>query len=219
MGYRNHVPRRPEDDYQTDATLALEITKRLAELIPPPKRIVEPSAGVGAFVKAARIVWPDAHVTAVEVRPECETALKELGANQVVIDDLGWENTLGGFKDYDLVLGNPPYSHAQQHAELGLTRLNPGGHLAFLLRMAFLNSQSRVETLWSKPTDRLRYLLPLAQRPSFTGDGKTEHSEYAQYIWEKDWTGDATLLKHLWVEYPKRNRRELPVQPELPVGA
>ena len=197
--YRNHNPRRPSDNYQTPLKLANAICQRLASVLPPQVlRIVEPSAGLGYFVSASKEFWPKASLLAVEIRPECEQVLKDRHADEIYIG--AWEDADLDLKSApDLIIGNPPYEFAQEHLSIALKRVATGGHVAFLLRMAFLNSQARVQTLWDLKAG-FRYLLPLAQRPSFTVDGKSEHSEYAVYIFQKGWNGNAEILPHLWVE-------------------
>jgi hypothetical protein len=196
MGYRNHNPRHPSDDYQTGLKLAKAICQRMAQFLPPPLRMIEPSAGLGRFVIASKEQWPNAHMTALDIREECLVPLKNAGADSVLIES--WEDDLPEFKEpFDLIIGNPPYYRAEEHIHLAKKRLRQGGHLAFLLRMAFLSSQKRVKTLWQPPSE-LRYLMPLAQRASFTDDGKTEHSEYAMYIWQRGYDGNPELLPHVW---------------------
>lgn len=209
--YRNHLPRRESDNYQTSLLLARGACERLQGLIPAPKTILEPSAGLGRFVTASREYWPQSDITAVEVREECEKPLAESGATRVRMGT--WEGVdLTDVPVPDLIVGNPPYEFAQEHLELALKRVRQpkpvgliigdkplGGYVAFLLRMAFLNSQARVKTLWDLQKG-FRYLLPLAQRPSFTGDGKSEHSEYAVYVFQVGYKGNAEILPHLWVD-------------------
>jgi len=196
--YKNHLPRRPSDNYQTPLKLAQAICKRLSEVIPVPISLIEPSAGIGHFVAAAREFWSKADITAVELREECKGQLEGCGATRVIFDT--WESAnLEKVPVPDLIVGNPPYELALPHLELALKRVSPGGHVALLLRMAFLNSQERVRELWDKKKG-FRYLLPLAQRPSYTGDGKSEHSEYAVYVFQVGYKGNAEILPHLWVE-------------------
>lgn len=196
MGYRNLAPRRANDDYQTPYALAFEACKRLAECIPVPKCIVEPSAGIGAFVHGSRSTWPTASITAIELRDDCKERLEAIaGPTAVIIDS--WEKASVP-TDTDLVIGNPPYELALPHLQLALHRVMSGGHVAFLLRMAFLSTQKRVHNFWDKQPG-FKYLIPLAQRVSFTGDGKNEHSEHALYVFEKGYLGNATILPHLWI--------------------
>ena len=209
--YRNHLPRRESDNYQTPLKLAQAICVRLAGVMPAPNSVIEPSAGLGRFIIASREAWPKADITAVELREECEDPLKKCGATRICMGL--WETVdLSNAPVPDLIVGNPPYENAQQHLELSLSRVRQpkvspgsagepslGGYAAFLLRMAFLNSQARVRTLWDLQKG-FRYLMPLAQRPSYTGDGKSEHSEYAVYVFQAGYKGNAEILPHLWVE-------------------
>jgi hypothetical protein len=81
------------------------------------------------------------------------------------------------------VVGNPPYSHAIEHVEhaisLALPGHGPAGGVAFLLRLAFLESRERA-AFWRKhpPTE----VHVLTRRPSFTG-GKTDSCAYAFFVW------------------------------------
>jgi len=93
------------------------------------------------------------------------------------------QKTLEEFKTlepFELIIGNPPYSLAEEHVRLCLGLLAPGGQLTFLLRLAFLESQSR-RKLWKEH--------PPAQvdvfhsRPSFTSNGKTDSAAYAVFTW------------------------------------
>ena len=54
--------------------------------------------------------------------------------------------------------------------------------VAFLLRLGFLASVQRAEFWKQNPPTRV---IVLSKRPSFTGDGKTDRSEYAFFVWEK----------------------------------
>lgn len=207
MGYRNHLPRHESDDYQTNLELTRAICQRLSALIAPPQKVIEPSAGLGRFIIATREQWPNSYITGLDCRQECVQTMHQAKADNVVIGDWSDPTTEALQGPFDLIIGNPPYYVAEEHVHLAKTRLAPGGALAFLLRMAFLSSQQRVKTLWQPPSE-LKYLMPLAQRASFTEDGKTEHSEYAVYVWEKGFMGDTKLLPHLWYDTPsKRSSR------------
>ena len=194
--------RKLNDAYYTSESLAFAIVSRLWEILPlytdtpaackagQLPRILEPSAGGGAFVKAARQWWPSTHITAIE--PNAAAGLSVADA----IRTGTLEAECAGVKDlrYALALGNPPYSAAETHVQL----LRPICHyVAFLLRLSFLGSQRRAQTIHNKPG--LRYLIPLAQRPSFTGGG-TDNSEYAVFVWQRDWVQPATVLSHVWVQ-------------------
>jgi hypothetical protein len=175
--------RRDADAYYTPDPLALAICLRLADKIGDARRIVEPSAGSGAFVRAARVQWPHAYLVAVEPNAPASPLL-ECGANAVAARQ--WEDAASIVEDdTDLILGNPPFLLWQAHAELALQRLVTGGHLCFLLRASALAGVKRVA--WLRESG-LRWVWHIAPRPSFTGGG-TDGAEYAVLAWEKGYAG------------------------------
>jgi hypothetical protein len=91
---------------------------------------------------------------------------------------------------YDLIIGNPPYSLAEEHVRLCLGLLADGGQLVFLLRLAFLESAKR-EALWREhPPERVDVLT---RRPSFTHNGKTDSAAYAVFRWRNGHVGAPEL--------------------------
>lgn len=190
--------RRELDAYQTPAPLAREIVRTLArrlKLTCP--EVIEPSAGTGTFVQAAREEWPGAHVTAIDIDPECHGALVRAGADMVLVGD--WPETSRSLAlEQDetrpprrIILGNPPFRQAEEHIEAGLELLLPGEHLAFLLRVNFLGSAARVP-FWRK--GGLLWLSTIAPRPSFTGGG-TDGTEYALFTWKKGYRGAPRIVR------------------------
>jgi len=91
--------------------------------------------------------------------------------------------------------------------------LEPKGHIFFLLRLAMLESQRRARGLWQEHRPKKVYVL--GRRPSFTGNGKTDATAYALYLWQKGWQGETTLDWLMWDydderEEPPTLRREMP---------
>lgn len=182
----------PSDDdldiYPTPPELALAICKRLANRGISPTQILEPSAGDGAFVRAARMLWwPQAEITAIEIRDSCREALRAAGAHRVITTSL--ESALNvdncrGDLDYDLVLGNPPFSHAEEHIRLLLSKMRPGAVLAFLLRTGFYESFEQVKFWGEFPEDSF---APIVPRPGFRLNAKgkrgTDSQSYGLFIW------------------------------------
>ncbi len=192
-------PRRDRDAYTTPYPHAQAICRRLSMLIPSPSRIVEPSAGSGSFVRAAKVVWPESMVMAVDLHEKHHADLTHAGATSYVIGD--WlKQDVAGFKP-DLILGNPPFSLAEAHIGHALGGLEDGKHLAFLLPVTFLCGQKRARSMWTKPSPfgGLRYFGPIAQRPSFSGGG-TDMVEYGIFIWERGFDSFPALVPHIWTE-------------------
>ena len=139
--------------------------------------ILEPSAGNGAIIKALRKYGYDNYIHAIEIRKEERSTLKRLADTATTEDFFETDKTIF----WDVIIGNPPFSLAQEFIEHSLKLLNPGGRLIFLLRTNFLESQKRFEWWQDKIPTRL-YVL--SKRPSFTGKG-TDATSYSWFIWEK----------------------------------
>lgn len=151
----------------------------------PGMRVLEPSAGEGAFVRAIH----DAHGLvpyAVDRRPEaCTELLGCIPGVEVPVRNMRFEDVLDP-DHYDAVVGNPPYIHAIEHVQHGLYVARPDGLVAYLLRINFLATQGRYPFFRRLPPWRI-YVL--AERPDFTGGGG-DATEYAFIAWRKGWTGD-----------------------------
>jgi hypothetical protein len=167
-GHQRHL----SDYYATPSHVTRAILRRLCIDVP---RILEPSAGDGAIVRellAAGV--PADRVRAIEIDPgraaqvpcvtQCEDFLKCRPWRR---EDEPW-----------LVIGNPPFSLAQEFVEHSLAIVAPGGTVAMLLRLAFLESQKRASFHREHPADL--YVLP--RRPSFTGKG-TDSAAVAWFLW------------------------------------
>ena len=165
----------------TPDLLARAIARTLGELISP-STVLEPGCGGGAFLRAARAEWPSALLTGVDLLPACD------GPGAIFTGDIFRHQGR-----YDLILGNPDYGRAEEIVRHCMLLLEPGAHLAFLLRAAFLGSTGRVALYREFP---LRYLRPIAQRPSFTGGG-SDPSEYALFVWQAAFKGNGEILPPL----------------------
>lgn len=168
-------PRRANDFYETPVELC-----RAALFRPVTNKfqtILDAGAGTGNWGFAARENWPQANLIGMELDPKRKNP--------------GWYNDWIP-ADYphfaigqvpDLIIGNPPYKQAEEFIWQAHNQLAYGGGLIFLLRLAFLESVSRGRGLWQKwPPYAIRVLM---QRPSFTGDGKTDDTAYAVFYWRR----------------------------------
>ena len=158
----------------------IECVEKLLEnfIIEKPNiNILEPSAGNGNIIKVLKDKGINGNITAVEIREEEYNNLLKL-ADKVVIDDfLQWNTN----KDYDLIIGNPPFSLAREFIEKCFEISNEKTKIVMLLRTSFLESKSRYN-FWQKYP--LSGLYVLSKRPSFTGKG-TDATSYAWFIWNK----------------------------------
>lgn len=134
--------------------------------------VLDPCAGKGAILKAlgAAEGRKFANLRGIEIDPA------HLGPEQPFVDEgdalsLDWETPR-------LVVMNPPFGLAQEFLEKALAEIAPGGTVAALLRLAFLESTKRAGFHRAAPAD----VFVLARRPSFIG-GKTDSSAYGWFVY------------------------------------
>lgn len=164
--------RKIEDWYPTPAWCVRRLMERLPYL-PGGGAWLEPGAGRGNIIAAARPFKPLVEWTAVELREECREPLNAVGAHEVLITD--YLRLPVPEPRFSVAIGNPPYSRAMEFIEKSLQVADV---VAFLLRLNFLGSQKRAAFHHEHPADV--YVLP--DRPSFTGKG-TDSIEYAWFVW------------------------------------
>lgn len=92
-------------------------------------KVLEPSAGRGALVKAIHRSYPDAVVDCYEMMPENKGLLSLLGGINIIGDDFT-KSTIG--KKYTKIIANPPFSGNQdiRHVRMMYDMLEQGGTLA-----------------------------------------------------------------------------------------
>jgi hypothetical protein len=176
------------DQYFTPPEVAIACVRALN--IWPPLTILEPSVGGGAFLHAVHARWPKAYTLACDIDQELAAYS---GADACLYGDFLDFVNIG--RSVDLVVGNPPYRHALEHVEHALDLVREGGHVAFLLRLGFLESRRRAAFWKAHP---LKELHVLCERPSFTGGG-TDSAAYGFFVWQKGHTGPSTL-HHIFPE-------------------
>ena len=207
-------PRDPNEHYPTPLDLCQAALKQCLPgvyLRQNGLRILDPGAGVGVWGEAARSLWPGAEIYGVELRPvKCNPAYTEwrIGNYMTMTVEYGqkfdliignppygdlWEQEQSRLKREAHARGevyvrpprpaDQPMADAKAFIRKSLSELRDGGHLLYLLRLAFLEGQDRGKGLWS---DFPPYSVhALSRRPSFTGNGKTDATAYAVYVWEK----------------------------------
>lgn len=200
--------RRALDVYETPAELAAAICDRLDGVLPAdqPALLLEPSAGSGAFVRAAWNRWGHVGtiVVAHDIRPECKRDCMDNGADYWLLDEICPDFS----GKADLVVGNPPFSLAERFVCESLELVREGGHVAFLLRSSFIfDGVDRADGFWRGAGACLRYVAGVAPRPSFTADGNTDGAAYVLAVWRKGWRGLPQLLPHIRWQKPARERR------------
>lgn len=146
-------------------------------------RVLEPSCGRGAVLRelvAAGI--SNERIWGVDIDVEAAIACRSAGFEYVACADY---LTIPLARRFDLVIGNPPYSLAEEFIRRSLDLLKDSGRCAFLLRLNFLEGQKRAPWLRQHVPDV--YVLP--RRPSFYASGpkkgKTDGTAYAWMVWAR----------------------------------
>jgi len=152
--------------------------------------VLDPGAGAGVWGRVLREFCCPRLVIGVELRDVARPPEYDQWA---VGNFLGRHGPLASYR-FDLVIGNPPYRDGEGFCRRSLELLDEGGHLLFLLRLTFLESQKRGEGLFKEhPPLRVGFCK---RRPSFSGDGRTSPDAYCYLIWRKGFVGEGT---HTWV--------------------
>jgi len=180
---RKHGNRDTLDRFYSPTVLAEAIVDELPASIGKDSRgIWEPHVGGGAFARAVLRRWPKARLRVSDLDPT-SPALLDMGG------ELGDFLTLSGAPW--LVIGNPPYSEAEEHVRHALEVTQR--HVVFVLRLAFLESATR-EAFWSGDGSCLRKVWVMAERPSFSTDGKTDSCAYMAAWWDTSYRGKAEIV-------------------------
>ena len=139
-------------------------------------RWVEPAAGNGAIIKAVAAHGITVPFDAFEIREEERANLEAVAATVTI------ENFLSPFgaapRSARVVISNPPFQDAMPFITTAI-ECYPLAWVAFLLRLPFLASEARSEFFRGNRPDV--YVLP--NRPSFTGNGKTDATDYCWCVW------------------------------------
>lgn len=159
------------DRYYTPSWCVDLFVEHVLPVFDSPKRILEPSAGDGAFVLALRRSFPGSLITAIDIDPS-------VGPWSDADISYGGDFLDSALPAVDLSVGNPPYSFAEAFCRECL-RLGP--NLCFLLRLAFYCSGERTEFFQKFPPS---IVFALPNRPRFRLDKKSgDSSDYGFFCW------------------------------------
>ncbi len=106
-------------DYQTPIELATEILNYLKGSMEIPKTILEPTCGLGSFIKSARKVFPNATILGFDINKEYLNTLRSdlisekdndnIRLNVQNFFEANWADYFKNFNPPILVIGNPPW--------------------------------------------------------------------------------------------------------------
>lgn len=136
------------------------------------RRVLDPFAGKGAILDVAKASGRWSETVGIEIDSERAAICRTRGHSTAEADALRTTDHRGLDVSWAIrgqtVLTNCPYSMAMQCVERALREVGPDGEVAFLLRLAWLASDGRVDFHKAHPSDA--YVLP--KRPSFAASLK-----------------------------------------------
>jgi hypothetical protein len=183
---RQKVARHPRHDHDLYETPPAFAAAGLALVTGEPEWILDVGAGPGVWGRAARARWRSAEIVGVELR---DVPQPDVYDQWITGDFLEAAPELPRF---DLVMGNPPYAHAEAFIRAGLSLLKPGGELLFFLRLSFREGLQRGRGLFREHP--LAELSVCDRRPIFYGDGKRNGmTAFAFYRWSNPPQGETRL--------------------------
>lgn len=93
----------------------------------------------------------------------------------------------------EVVITNPPFFIAEDILHKALNDVVDGGLVILLLRLNFLGSKKRKQTLWDKHLPK--YVFVHNSRMSFTDNGNRDSVEYGHFVWYKNYYPEFTNMK------------------------
>jgi hypothetical protein len=213
--------RREDDDYPTPDWATDAVLPLLLPLLTPRQTALEPSCGGGAILR--RLLHHGALPTQLHGIERHAGRAEEATASTrvlVTVADALDPAVRGLWRNHRLIIGNPPFSHAEAFCRAALEARDESlsvTTVAMLLRLAFLESAERYAFHQQYPVTQLRVFT---SRPSFTADGKSDSCAYAWFVWGDVAPGISFVPPHA---KPKKAKvlaapPETPAHPLLQVG-
>lgn len=163
--------------------------------LPAVASVCDPCAGGAAILTELAPSIPSAW--GIEIDPAVSVGHRFDVVIRDALGDAPWLAPYGSEDRAQLVVMNPPFLHAQAFVERALAEVAPGGTVAALLRLGFLEGKARAALHEARPAD----VFVLASRPSFTGKG-TDASAYAWFVWGPGRGGRWSILSRPVDEAP-----------------
>ena len=200
--YSGKVDREKNDQYFTPSKPVERLCKEIICIKPYniyyPYNILDPCAGTGIWGATYHSLNNRGELYGVDIDPN----MKKPEAYDY------WDNdnflTMDfRSKKFDVIISNPPFKHAEEFVVKGLSLLAEGGHLAYLLPLAFMSTVGRFERLFNNGLHPDEIMVS-SRRIDFTGQGNP-HTDVAMFVWysmDMRKYGSSDTIMH-WFDWEK----------------
>lgn len=187
MTATNRGSERNRDDYYATPTWVTKLILPRIKSKATGRWIIEPGAGDGAILRAmVEDGFPPERMVGVEANKERADAMCTVHRNVNVLP-LDWFSPdvqakldkLGVTSEPRIVIGNPPFSKAEEFIVRSLQVAGEDGIVVMLLRLGFLESKKRCEFHKAHPA----HVYVLTTRPSFIKGKGTDSTAYGWFVW------------------------------------
>ncbi len=183
------MTRKQNDAYYTVDAVAERCVAKLFHYLPGNSLVgLEPSYGGGSFVRAIeKIAFNEQRrvsVDGVDIATHRSMTLILSPESKFEFNSIEADTKAYKFRrPYDFIVGNPPYNEAEAHLLMMFSeveRLGVNCTAGFLLRCGFRHTKKRKFLFDKHPVHSVH---AIRRRPSFTGDGRTDGTEYDFIVW------------------------------------
>ena len=159
--------------YETPVDVAKRLAVRLGD-VEPTHRILEPSAGRGALVKAVLNEWPEQTVDCYELMEENRDELLKIPNVRLLGNDF-LEAEVGM---YNKIIANPPFSNNQDimHVTKMWEHLAEGGQMAVIMGCHWQFGNDRASKNFRSFIESVKYDITLLPKGTFKESGTNVES-------------------------------------------
>ena len=183
--------RKKFDQYNTPYELVVQLLQLVDDEDRFSGSVMDPHCGSGAWLRWFKTSGRDFELVANDIDPEVVgfdyVPPESQFSNTWLDDSVDWPQV-------DYIVGNPPFTDAEEHVERMISRASEG--CCVLVRLAFLSSQKRAP-FWERYSDICRMVWVLQKRPSFLSVKGSDRYDYIFLWFDKRHTGGPHLA---WTE-------------------
>lgn len=133
-----------------------------------------PEAIFQANAEHHNTLFPDYRIETFDIREDSRAKFKGDYLNVDITKFLG--------EKPNIIITNPPFSHALEITQQAIQDIKDDGYVVMLLRLNFFGSKKRFKFFQEHGPE---YCFVHSKRMCFTEDGATDSIEYAHFIWRK----------------------------------